>query len=115
MASAGNSTTIVVVFVSFIGCVSILAFLYFVVCCFFLKKKAAVKETEVKNVDEHFKVKGTAIGGPHGPEAVVMKVDDDVQVHETTFKNAKVGLGSNISGPLPASSSQFPARVEHMA
>ncbi|KAK6938316.1 hypothetical protein RJ641_031824 [Dillenia turbinata] len=81
MASPDN-TTVVVVFVSFIGCVSILAFLYFVVCCFFLKKKATVKEIEAENADEHFKVKETVLGGPHGPESVVLNVGWGRLAHE---------------------------------
>ncbi|KAL3504287.1 hypothetical protein ACH5RR_034128 [Cinchona calisaya] len=53
------------------------------------KKKTAVQETEIINIDEHLKVKEATVEGPRGPKTVVQSVEDDVHVNEIDIKNSK--------------------------
>lgn len=84
-----DTTVIVVVFVS-LGCVLFIAFLAFVIC-FLIKKKSKkhCEKTETVRVDEHFKMKEAIVEGPHGPEAVVLSVEDDVRIEDVTRKGEK--------------------------
>lgn len=74
----------------------LLAFLAFALCCYIKKKKKqkkTVQETHFLCIDEHLKVKEAIVGGPKGPQAVVISTEDDVHVEEETEKNAKFGEG----------------------
>ncbi|KFK24286.1 hypothetical protein AALP_AAs62367U000400 [Arabis alpina] len=97
-----DTTVTVVVFVS-LGCVLFLVFLAFVIC-FLIKKKSKKhsEKTETVRVDEHFKMKESIVEGPHGSEAVVISVEDDVHIEDMTRKGEKeVGKDGTIG------SSQF--------
>ncbi|KAJ4970787.1 hypothetical protein NE237_003886 [Protea cynaroides] len=87
----GNDTTIIiVVFVSF-GGLFFLACLSVALCCCFMKKKKKkkiIEETEIVNVDEHSKVHEAILPGPHGTEAVVLCVEEDLHIEE--IKEEKV-------------------------
>ncbi|XP_057468857.1 protein TRACHEARY ELEMENT DIFFERENTIATION-RELATED 7A-like [Actinidia eriantha] len=88
-----HSTVIVIVVVSF-GGLFFLAFLAIALCCFIKKKKKkTVQETDIVHVDEHLKVKEAVVPGPHGTQAVVLSIEEDVRVEEERRKNEKVGEG----------------------
>ncbi|XP_058097319.1 protein TRACHEARY ELEMENT DIFFERENTIATION-RELATED 7A [Magnolia sinica] len=90
---SGNNTVIIVVFVS-LGGLFFLAFLAVALCCFIKKKKKKmVQETEVVDIDEHIKVQEAIVPGPRGPHAVILSVEDDIQIHEDIKKNEIVGQG----------------------
>ncbi|XP_059631658.1 protein TRACHEARY ELEMENT DIFFERENTIATION-RELATED 7A-like [Cornus florida] len=120
-----HSTVIVIVFVSF-GCFFFLAFLAVALCCFIKKrKKKTVQETDIIRADEHLKIKEAIVQGPHGQEAVVLSIDDDVHVDEVIRKNEVFGEGMHAKsahyhpnlpitleeGPSPSSSSHH--HLEH--
>nr|CAN62653.1 hypothetical protein VITISV_033269 [Vitis vinifera] len=52
-----------------------------------------VQETDIIKVDEHLTVKEAIVPGPHGEQAVVLFVDDDVHIQEEIRKNEKFGQG----------------------
>ncbi|CAH8356220.1 unnamed protein product [Eruca vesicaria subsp. sativa] len=84
-----HDTTVVVVFVS-LGCVMFLAFLAFVICFMIKKKwKKNTEKNEIVRVDEHYKMKEAIVEGPHGPEAVVLSVEDDVHMEDVVKKGEK--------------------------
>ncbi|CAA7024439.1 unnamed protein product [Microthlaspi erraticum] len=90
-----NTTVVVVVFVS-LGCVMFLAF----VICFLIKKRSkknSEKSVAVR-VDEHFKMKENIVEGPHGREAVVLSVEDDLHIEDLVKKGEKVEVGKNAAG-----------------
>ena len=69
-----------------------LAFLAAALFCFLKKrKKKTVQETEIVHFNEHKKVKEAIVEGRHGPEAVVLSVEDDVHIDEVIVKSEKVG------------------------
>ncbi|KAL6209259.1 hypothetical protein ACLB2K_020201 [Fragaria x ananassa] len=85
--SPNHPTVIVIVFISF-GSVFFLAFLAIALCCFLKKKKkSTIQETEVIHFDEHRKIKEAIVEGPHGPQAVVLSVEDDVHIDEAIRKD----------------------------
>ncbi|KAL6218098.1 PREDICTED: uncharacterized protein LOC101295780 [Fragaria vesca subsp. vesca] len=85
--SPNHPTVIVIVFISF-GSVFFLAFLAIALCCFLKKKKKkTIQETEVIHFDEHRKIKEAIVEGPHGPQAVVLSVEDDVHIDEAIRKD----------------------------
>ncbi|XP_052201509.1 protein TRACHEARY ELEMENT DIFFERENTIATION-RELATED 7-like [Diospyros lotus] len=84
----GSTTVIVIVFVSF-GGLLFLAFLAVALCCFIKKRKKMVQETDIVHVDERLKVKEAIVPGPHGPQAVVLSVEEDVHVGEEILKKEK--------------------------
>uniref|UniRef100_A0A1J3GAH4 Protein TRACHEARY ELEMENT DIFFERENTIATION-RELATED 6 n=1 Tax=Noccaea caerulescens TaxID=107243 RepID=A0A1J3GAH4_NOCCA len=93
-----NTTVVVVVFVS-LGCVMFLAFLTFVI--WFLIKKKSKKNSEKSvavRVDEHFKMNESIVEGPHGREAVVLSVEDDVHIEDLVKKGEKEEVGKNGAG-----------------
>ncbi|WCJ43426.1 tracheary element differentiation-related 6 [Euphorbia peplus] len=85
---SNNSTVIVIVFVSF-GGLLLLACLVIGLCCLCKKKKKRVDE--IVRIDEHLKVKEAIVEGPHGPQAVVLEIQDDVHVEEVIHKDEKFG------------------------
>ncbi|OVA00287.1 hypothetical protein BVC80_1495g77 [Macleaya cordata] len=88
-----NHTTIIIVFVS-LGGLFFLAFLSVALCCFMKrKKKKMVQETEIINIDEHMKVQEVIVPGPHGKQAVVLSIEEDVHIQEAIKKNERVGEG----------------------
>eukprot|EP00261_Vitis_vinifera_P031038 XP_019072281.1 PREDICTED: uncharacterized protein LOC100259240 isoform X3 [Vitis vinifera] len=88
-----HPTVIIIVFVS-LGGLFFLAFLSVALCCFLKKrKKKMVQETDIIKVDEHLTVKEAIVPGPHGEQAVVLFVDDDVHIQEEIRKNEKFGQG----------------------
>ncbi|KAJ4917283.1 tracheary element differentiation-related 6 [Raphanus sativus] len=86
-----DTTVVVVVFVS-LGCVMFLAFLAFVIC-FMIKKKCKKNsdKSEIVRVDEHYKMNEAIVEGPHGPEAVVLSVEDDVHIEDLVKREKMVG------------------------
>lgn len=54
-----------------------------------------VTKREIIDIDEHMKVQEAIIEGPHGPIAVGLSIEEDVQIHEERNKNEKLGK------PLP--------------
>ncbi|WCJ43425.1 tracheary element differentiation-related 6 [Euphorbia peplus] len=91
MASSDNTTTtvVVIVFVSFggllfLGCVAV------AVCCL-IKKKKKERVDEIVRLDEHLKVKKAIVEGPHGPQAVVLEIEDDVHLDKVIHKDDKFG------------------------
>ncbi|KAJ9675169.1 hypothetical protein PVL29_024211 [Vitis rotundifolia] len=88
-----HPTVIIIVFVS-LGGLFFLAFLSVALCCFLKKRKnKMVQETDIKKVDEHLTVKEAIVPGPHGEQAVVLFLDDDVHIQEEIRKNEKFGQG----------------------
>ncbi|KAG2305322.1 hypothetical protein Bca52824_033973 [Brassica carinata] len=84
-----DTTVVVFVFVS-LGCVMFLAFLAFVICFMIRKKgKKNSDKSEIVRVDEHYKMKEAIVEGPHGPEAVVLSVEDDVHIEDLVKKGEK--------------------------
>ncbi|KAG2250155.1 hypothetical protein Bca52824_080291 [Brassica carinata] len=73
-----------------LGCVMFLAFLVFVIC-FMIKKKCKKNsnKSEIVRVDEHYKMNEAIVEGPHGPEAVVLSVEDDVHIEDLVKKGEK--------------------------
>ncbi|WZZ63582.1 hypothetical protein YC2023_074952 [Brassica napus] len=67
-----------------------LAFLVFVIC-FMIKKKCKKNsnKSEIVRVDEHYKMNEAIVEGPHGPEAVVLSVEDDVHIEDLVKKGEK--------------------------
>ncbi|KAA8546522.1 hypothetical protein F0562_002739 [Nyssa sinensis] len=85
-----HTIVIVIVFVSF-GGLLFLAFLATALCGFIKKKKKkkTVQETDIVHVHEHLEVKEAIVPGPHGPQAVVLSITDDIHVDEEIKKNEK--------------------------
>lgn len=82
-----NPTVIVIVFISF-GSVFFLAFLAIaLLCCIKRRKKKTIQETDIIHIDGHRQIKEAIIEGPHGPQAVVLSVEDDVHADEIIRKN----------------------------
>ncbi|OVA06593.1 hypothetical protein BVC80_6729g3 [Macleaya cordata] len=57
------------------------------------KKKKMVQKAEIINIDEHMKVQETIVPGPHGAQAVVLSIEEDVHIEEAIKKNERVGEG----------------------
>ncbi|CAK9145730.1 unnamed protein product [Ilex paraguariensis] len=92
-----KNAIIIIVIVAF-GGLFFLAFLLIALCCFgkkIWKKKKTIQETDIVRVDEHMRIKEAAVQGPHGAEAVVLSMEDDVHVEEEIRKNEKVGAGTH--------------------
>ncbi|KAJ8762791.1 hypothetical protein K2173_022920 [Erythroxylum novogranatense] len=91
--SPSNHTIIIVVFVSFGGFLLVASLLAALCFCIKKKKKKPIHETELEHVDEHMKVKETIVRGPHGSQAVVLEIEEDVHVDEVVRKDEieKVG------------------------
>ncbi|OVA00288.1 hypothetical protein BVC80_1495g78 [Macleaya cordata] len=88
-----QNTTIIIVFVS-LGGLFFLAFLSVALCCFIKKKKKKmVQKTEIINIDEHMKVQEAIIPGPHGTQAAILSIEEDVHIQEGIKKNERVGEG----------------------
>ncbi|KAL0314415.1 UNVERIFIED_CONTAM: protein TRACHEARY ELEMENT DIFFERENTIATION-RELATED 6 [Sesamum angustifolium] len=54
------------------------------------RKKKAVQETEIIRTDKHLRVKEAIVEGPHGPETVVLSIEEDKHTEEEIVKNEKV-------------------------
>ncbi|KAF7113356.1 hypothetical protein RHSIM_RhsimUnG0132700 [Rhododendron simsii] len=95
-----HSTIIVVVFIS-LGSLFFLAFLAIALCYLIKKrKKRAIQETDVVRIDEHVRVQEAIIQGPHGAQAVILSIEEDVHVEEDIKRNEIVGKGiSHVIGP----------------
>ncbi|OVA00286.1 hypothetical protein BVC80_1495g75 [Macleaya cordata] len=52
-----------------------------------------VQETEIINIDEHMKVQEAIVPGPHGKQAVLLSIEEDVHIQEAIKKNERVGEG----------------------
>ncbi|KAL4271429.1 hypothetical protein GQ457_13G010560 [Hibiscus cannabinus] len=96
MASSISHTVIIVVFFS-CGGFFLLACAVVVLYCF-LKRKKKVEETDLVHVDERLKVKEAIVPGPHGPQAVILGIEDDVHVTEDIVKTEKVERRSILEG-----------------
>ncbi|GMH00835.1 hypothetical protein Nepgr_002674 [Nepenthes gracilis] len=121
--SPSNATIVVIVVFSFGGLFLLGAFLLALYCLVNekRKKKKEVEETEDIDVDEHMKVRGLIMPGPHGPRTVVLSVEDDVNVHERFRKNEIEGLhavlpegGGGASASGSAVESQTLSDVLHL-
>lgn len=95
-----HSTIIVVIFVS-LGGLFFLAFLAIALCYLIKKrKKRAIQETDVVRIDEHVRVQEAIIQGPHGAQAVILSIEEDVHVEEDIKRNKMVRKGiSHVIGP----------------
>ncbi|KAK4429569.1 protein TRACHEARY ELEMENT DIFFERENTIATION-RELATED 6 [Sesamum alatum] len=83
-------TVIVVVFISF-GSVFFLALCLFALWCLIKKRKGkAVEETDIICTDKHRRVKEAIVEGPHGPETIVLSIEEDKHIEEEIVKNEKV-------------------------
>ncbi|KAL2232283.1 uncharacterized protein LOC105179787 [Sesamum indicum] len=83
-------TVIVIVFISF-GSVFFIAFCLFALWYLIKKrKKKAVQETDIIRTDKHLRVKEAIVEGPHGPETVVLSIEEDKDTEEEIVKNEKV-------------------------
>ncbi|KAK6115006.1 hypothetical protein DH2020_007275 [Rehmannia glutinosa] len=83
---------IIVIFVSF-GCIFFLAFFMFALWCLIKKRKkktVEVEETDVIRTDKHRKVKEAIVQGPHGPQVVVLSIEEDKHTQKQIIKNEKV-------------------------
>ncbi|PON76317.1 PC-Esterase [Parasponia andersonii] len=109
-----HPTVIVIVFIS-VGGVFFLAFLAAALFCFLKKrKKKTVQENEIVHFKEHKKVTEATVEGRHGPEAVVLSVEDDVHIEEEIVKTKKVGKGLHAkSADGKASTSATPPSGSH--
>ncbi|XVF64407.1 hypothetical protein PTKIN_Ptkin09bG0166700 [Pterospermum kingtungense] len=96
MAFPNNHPVIIVVFVT-CGCLFLLASLAVGLYCFLKKKKnKTVQEADAVHVDEHLKVKKAIVPGPHGPQAVLLEIEDDVHIDEQIAKTERIKQGSNL-------------------
>ncbi|KAL2476540.1 putative leucine-rich repeat extensin-like protein 3 [Abeliophyllum distichum] len=92
----GHHTVIIFIFVS-LGGLFFLAFLSVALFCFLKKrKKRIIHETDKVKIDEHIKVHEDIVTGPHGTKAVVLTIDDDVNIEEVIKKNEVVGKSSHM-------------------
>ncbi|PON99688.1 Concanavalin A-like lectin/glucanase domain containing protein [Trema orientale] len=117
-----HPTVIVIVFIS-VGGVLFLAFLAASLFCFLKKRKkrTAVQENEIVHFKEHKKVTEAIVEGRHGPEAVVLSVEDDVHIEEEIVKSEKVGEGLHAksadgkasTSATPPSGSRDQHQLEH--
>lgn len=106
-SSDGDTTVIVIVFVS-LGGVVFLAFLLLGVLCLIKrsgKRERMGDEIDVVKADERLTVKEAAVAGPHGRQAVVLTMEDDVHIQELIRKEggrpgkpAGAGIGTSSSG-----------------
>ncbi|GAB4847737.1 hypothetical protein Ancab_026799 [Ancistrocladus abbreviatus] len=91
-----HTTVIVVVFVS-LGGLFFLAFLSAALCCLVKKrKKKMVQEIEEIDIDDRVKIQETVLPGPHGHQAVVLSIEEDIHAHEKIRKNERVAEGSRV-------------------
>ncbi|KAA8546521.1 hypothetical protein F0562_002740 [Nyssa sinensis] len=108
-----HTIVIVIVFVSF-GGLLFLAFLATTLCCFIKKKKKkTVQEIDIVHVHEHLEVKEAIAPGPHGPQAVVLSITDDIHVDEEIKKNEKFEEADNIHGALEDEASTSMTNSSH--
>ncbi|XP_042024746.1 protein TRACHEARY ELEMENT DIFFERENTIATION-RELATED 7A-like [Salvia splendens] len=98
-----HSTVVIVVFLS-IGGVFFLAFVAAALFCFIKKrKKTIVQETDNVKIEEHVRVHEDIVPGPHGTQAVVLTIDEDLHVEEEIHKTSEVvkSKGSHLSSQAP--------------
>ncbi|KAG9457241.1 hypothetical protein H6P81_001749 [Aristolochia fimbriata] len=105
-SSQQHAVLLIVVFVS-LGGLFVLASLSAALCFLLLKKKKDeeyTQKTEVADVEEHLRVHGATAPGPGGPHAVVLSIDDDVQVHHEVEKtrDALPDHGPRSGSALPS-------------
>lgn len=55
-----------------------------------------VQETNTVHIDEHLKIKEAIVPGPHGPQVVILSVEDDMHIQEEIKRNEKENQGSHI-------------------
>ena len=55
-----------------------------------------VQETDIVTIDEHLKVHEAIIPGPHGPQVMILSIEDDVHIQEEIKKNEKEIQGSHV-------------------
>ncbi|KAM6542560.1 hypothetical protein CsatB_007007 [Cannabis sativa] len=104
-----HPTVIVIVFIS-VGCVVFFAFFAAALFCFLKKRtKKAVKKDEIIHFNEHKKVTEAIVEGRHGPEAVVLSVEDDVHFEREEVKTEKVGENLNAKSAQPEASTSAPS------
>ncbi|KAJ8446020.1 hypothetical protein Cgig2_012364 [Carnegiea gigantea] len=100
--SPGHHTTIiVVVFVSLGG----LFFLAFLAACFIKKRKRKmIQETDDFEIDDRVRVHETFVPGPHGEQAMLVTIEEDIHAYETIRKNEMVDEALHARSPhLPHS------------
>lgn len=80
-----------------------------------------VQETDIVHVDEHLKVREEIVQGPHGSQAVVLSIEDDVHIDEEIRKNERFGEGGmhvksahNISSALEEGTSFSGSSHHHL-
>ncbi|KAK9944072.1 hypothetical protein M0R45_009656 [Rubus argutus] len=112
MSTPNHPTVIVIVFISFVS-VFFLAFLAVALCYFITKrkKKSTIQETEKIQFDNRRKIKEVIVEGPHGPQAVVLSIEDDVHIDEELKKNEK----SDKRWPSKSSNVQEETDIIHVA
>ncbi|KAG6395821.1 hypothetical protein SASPL_141950 [Salvia splendens] len=72
--------------------------------CFIKKrKKTIVQETDNVKIEEHVRVHEDIVPGPHGTQAVVLTIDEDLHVEEEIHKTSEVvkSKGSHLSSQAP--------------
>lgn len=104
-----------------LGSFFFLAFVLVALRCFIKKrKKKTIQETENVHVDEHLKIKEATVPGPHGAQAVLLTIEDDVHIEEEIKKNEKIGQGlhaksaGNIVGDIEAAESSSSSGHHHL-
>ncbi|KAG9146360.1 hypothetical protein Leryth_018417 [Lithospermum erythrorhizon] len=92
-----DTTVIVVVFVSF-GCIFGIVFCLFALWWFIKKRRQRmVQETEIVDINKHVKMQEAIVEGPHGPEKVVLSVEEDVKIDDEIRRN-EIELGNKNMG-----------------
>ncbi|XP_022154444.1 uncharacterized protein LOC111021715 [Momordica charantia] len=101
-AQNGHPAVIVIVFISLGACFFFFALVPAAICCFIIKKKKKKscghqEVAEVIHVDGHRKIHEAAAGGGggHGPQAVVVTIEDEVCIDEV-MKKKEHGVGHGL-------------------
>ena len=69
-----------------------MAFLAAALFCFMKKRrKRVIKKTDDITFDERMRIHETAVPGPHGEQAVLVTLEEDIHAHETKTKDEIVG------------------------
>ncbi|KAL9229653.1 hypothetical protein vseg_005098 [Gypsophila vaccaria] len=108
----GHHTTIIIVVFASIGGLFFLAFLSAALFCYMKKRKRTIKEFDNYEFDEKMKVQEQIVHGPHGEQAVLVTLEEDIHAHETKIKDEIVGEASHArSAHQPQSLGVAPANL----